>query len=437
MLSPSFPGVEFPHLDGVPLPDVMRVALSQPTASAIADVPAAVSSALALSKRLSQLERGASVAVAVGSRGIANIDRVSATVIKYLKDLGHRPFVVPAMGSHGGGTAEGQAAVLAHLGVTEGRVGAPVRATMEVVHYGKTDHGIPCAFDRRAAGADAIVLLARVKSHTSFDRPIESGLVKMTAVGLGKAEGARNVHRLGVRGYTEVLPALAKISLSKGPIAFGIAMVENASHELVIVEGVEPADFFSNDERLLRRAKQLLARLPFEQIDLLVVEQIGKDVSGAGMDHAVTGRTEARGLPNLERPFVNKLVVLGLTPAAAGNALGIGAADFTTRNLANAIDLKAMYLNMITATFVEKARIPIVLSSDKAAIQTALATCWRLDPANARYCQIRSTLHLDEVLLSPSLFEDIGTDSGVERRTEPKTLRFDNEGNLLDRLGPV
>ncbi len=437
MLSPSFPAVEFPHLDDVPLPEVMHVTLSQPTAPAIADVSAAVSTALAQSKRLSRLEKGARVAVAVGSRGIANIDRVAATVVGDLVHRGLVPFIVPAMGSHGGGTAEGQAAMLAHLGVTEERAGAPVRATMDVVHYGETEHGVPCAFDRHAAGADAVVLLARVKSHTSFDRPIESGLVKMTAVGLGKAEGARNVHRLGVRGYTEVLPALARISLSKSPIAFGIAMVENASHELVTVDGVEPEDFFPTDERLLRRAKHLLARLPFEQIDVLVVEQIGKDVSGAGMDHAVTGRTEARGIPNQAVPFVNKLVALGLTPAAGGNALGIGAADYTTRNLANAIDLKAMYMNMITATFVEKARIPIVLPSDRAAIQTALATCWRLDPVNARYCQIRSTLHIHDVLLSPSLFEDIATAPGVEPHTEPKTLRFDNDGNLLDRLGPV
>ncbi len=432
-LSPSFPAVEFPHLDSMPLPEVMRVALPQPTAPAVVDVAAVVSDALAGSERLSRLGKGASVAVAVGSRGIADIDRVAAAVVSGLSRRGLAPFIVPAMGSHGGGIAEGQAAVLSRLGVTEEQTGAPVRATMDVVNYGETEHGVPCAFDRHAAAADAVVLLARVKSHTSFDRPVESGLVKMTAVGLGKAEGARNVHRLGVRGYAEVLPDLAKIALKESPIAFGIAMIENASHQLVEIEGVEPEAFFSADERLLKRAKDLLARLPFEQIDVLVVERLGKDISGAGMDHAVTGRTEARGIPNPPHPFVNKLVALGLTPAAGGNALGIGAADFTTRTLANAIDLEAMYLNQITSTFAEKARIPIVLPSDRAAIQAGLATCWRLDPENARYCQIRSTLHLDEVLLSQSLFEDIATQPGVAQRTEPATLRFDSSGALLDR----
>ncbi len=433
MLSPTFPVVRLPHLDAVPLPPVMRVRLHHPEGTLVDDLGAAVRRALAGRRRLDALAPGASVAVAVGSRGIARIDEVAAHTVAALRERGFAPFVVPAMGSHGGGTAEGQVGVLAKLGVTEARVGAPVRATMETVDYGATPDGIRCKFDRNAAGADAVVLLARVKSHTSFDRPVESGLTKMIAVGLGKAEGARNVHLLGPRGYREVLPALARIALRHAPIACGIALVEDADKRLVVVEGVEPEDFAAADERLLKVAKSLLARLPFEQIDVLVVEQIGKDISGAGMDFAVMGRTDIRGIPNPPKPFIHKIAVLGLTPATAGNGLGVGAADYTTVAVANGLDLKAMYMNSVTSTFVEKSHVPIVLPDDLTAVRAAVATCWRADPENARLCVIRSTLHLNEILVSPSLFGDIAGDQRAEVLSDPVPLEFDREGRLLTR----
>ena len=434
MLSPSLPAVDLPHLHSVPLPPVMRAKLALPSAPPVADVAEAVQAELTKCAALSGLGAGAEVAVAVGSRGVANIDVLARTTVRYLRDLGLEPYIVPAMGSHGGGTADGQVAVLAHLGVTDETVGAPVRATMDVVTYGTTSDGVPCAFDSNAAGADAIILLARVKAHTSFDRPIESGLTKMVAVGLGKAEGARNVHRLGARGYSEVLPALARIALANAPIVYGIAVVENADHQLVTVDGVTPEAFAAADARLLTEAKSMMARLPFSQIDVLVVEQIGKEISGTGMDYAVTGRTDMRGIPNPPKPYVHKLVALGLTAATDGNGVGLGVADFTTLAATNALDLKSMYMNVITSTFVEKARIPLALATEKEAIQAALATCWRLDPENTRYCQIRSTLHLDEVLVSPGLFADVADASGVEALSEPTTLRFDETGRLLDRF---
>lgn len=434
MLSPNFPAVELPHLDGVPLPEVMRVRLPQPTAAPVVDVAAAVSAALARSQRLATLPPRAAVAVAVGSRGIADIVPIAAATVAQLKARGLAPFIVPAMGSHGGGSAAGQIAMLASLGVTEATVGAPIRATMEVVRYGATADGVPCCFDRNAAAAAAVVLLARVKSHTSFERDIESGLTKMTAVGLGKAEGARSVHLLGADGLSRVLPALADIAVANSPIAYGLALVENAAHRIVTVEGVEPADFQATDRRLLRQAKSLLARLPFDQIDVLVVELVGKDISGAAMDYAVTGRTDLRGRPNPARPFIHKIAVLGLTPASRGNALGLGVADYTTRAVANALDLKAMYMNAVTATFVEKAQLPVVLAHDRAALQASLATCWRLDPAAARYCQICSTLDLDEVLVSSSLYRDIDGQPGVAQLSPPRALAFDSDGGLLTRL---
>jgi hypothetical protein len=354
-------------------------------------------------------------------------------VIACLQEMGHEPFVVPAMGSHGGGTAEGQARVLEKLGVTEQTVGAPVRATMETVELGQTGEGVPCRFDANAAGADAVVIIARVKSHTSFDRPIESGLVKMMAVGLGKQAGARNVHRLGPRGYTEVLPALGQIGIEQSAIAFGIAVVENSGHELVHIEGVEPEAFFETDERLLVRAKDLLARLPFDEIDAMLVERIGKEISGAGMDPAVIGRTDIRGIPN-PKPFVVKLGVLGLTEETHGNAIGLGVADYTTVEAANGCDLKAMYLNSVTSTMPEKSRIPIVLPDEVSVLRALVATSWALGMDSLRFCHIRSTLEIDEVLVTRALFETVLDHPGVEPLSDPEPYQTDDGGRLLTRI---
>ena len=266
-------------------------------------------------------------------------------------------------------------------------------------------HGIACRFDRNAAEADAVLCINRVKSHTSFDRPVESGLTKLIAVGLGKQAGAQNVHRLGPRGYTEVLPALARIAIEHSPIAFGIALVENADKQLVVIEGVEPEAFAATDERLLKLAKSLAARLPFEHVDGLIVEWIGKEISGAGMDPAVVGRVGIRSIPDPDKPFVNKLAVLGVTEDSYGNAVGLGNADYTTRKVANNVDLLPMYMNSITAGGTEGARIPAVLRDDRTVLRAMVATCWRSDPDNARLCQIRSSLYVNEILVSPSLYE--------------------------------
>ena len=434
MQSPTFPAIHLPHLDGVELPEVMRVRLKHPHADPVPDVEGSVRNAVLNSRRLQDLKTGSSVAVAVGSRGIAKIPVLARTVISALKEMGFEPFVVPAMGSHGGGTAEGQAAVLKKLGVSEETVGAPIRATMETVEYGQTLEGIPCRFDANAARADAIVTIARVKSHTSFDRPVESGLCKIIAVGLGKQAGAQNVHRLGPRGYNEILPQLVRIALDHAPLAFGIAVVENSDHDLVHIEGVEPENFVEADERLLVMAKKFLARLPFPQIDALLVELIGKEISGAGMDYAVTGRTDIRGIPNLKQPFVVKVGLLGLTEATAGNAIGIGVADYTTMEAANGCDLKAMYMNSVTSTMVEKVQIPVVLPDERTVIRAMVATCWALDTPSVKFCQIRSTLDINEVLVSRALYEDVAHLSTVEKLSEPEPMRFDDAGRLLNRV---
>jgi hypothetical protein len=434
MLSPTFPEVHLPHLADVPLPPMMRLRLHHPKGEPIEDIASAVDGALGRSKQLEALRSGASVAVAVGSRGIAHIPKVVAAAVRHLKQRDFAPFIVPAMGSHGGATAEGQAGVLAHLGVTEATVGAPVRATMETVEYAATMHGIACRFDRNAAEADAVLCINRVKSHTSFDRPIESGLTKLVAVGLGKQAGAQNVHRLGPRGYTEVLPALARIAIEHSPIAFGIALVENADKQLVVIEGVEPEAFAKTDERLLKLAKSLAPRLPFEHLDGLIVEWIGKEISGAGMDPAVVGRVGIRSIPDPDKPFVNKLAVLGVTEDSYGNAVGLGNADYTTLKVANNIDLLPMYMNSITAAGTEAARIPAVLRDDLMVLRAMVATCWRSDPDNARLCQIRSSLYVNEILVSPSLYSEVEGRADVERLSHPLPLEFSADGELLTRV---
>ena len=426
-----FPAMHFPHLDRVAIPRVARATFAHPRGTPIANIEAAVRASVQASRRLRQLKPASDVAVALGSRGISHIALVGRTVISALREMGLNPFVVPAMGSHGGGTAEGQVAVLAKLGMTEDYLGAPIRATMDTVNYGSTEGGATCRFDQNAAHSSGIVVVNRVKSHTTFDRPVESGLVKMVAVGLGKAEGARNVHRIGPRGLSETLPALARLAMSKAPISFGIALVEDSMEELVAIEGVEPEDFFSSDERLLTLAKSFLARLPFDNLDALIVEQIGKNISGTGMDYAVTGRTDLRGIQNPLVPSITKIVVLGLTEVTNGNGLGIGLADFTTRHTVDRIDLRTIYMNALTSTFAEKSRIPIVLPDDITAIRAAIATSWSSTDLSVRMSIIRSTHDLDEILVSEGLLPEL-VKSGKASSVGPlMDLEFGSDGMLL------
>jgi hypothetical protein len=430
MLSASFPEVRFPHLEQVELPAVRRIRLRHPTGTPIDDTEAHVRRAVMECARFEALPKGSTVAVALGSRGISGIVRVAQSAIATLRERGFEPFVVPAMGSHGGGTAEGQVEVLAKLGMTEETLGAPIRSSMEVIDYGVTADGARCKFDRNAASADAVVVINRVKSHTTFERPIESGLVKMMAVGLGKAEGARSVHRTGPSALTDTLPALAAIALKKSPVALGIALVESAEKQLVAIEGVAPENFFEADRRLLILAKSLLARLPFDTIDALIVEQIGKDISGAGMDYAITGRADLRSIPNLSKPFISRIAILGLSAKTGGNGLGIGLADFTTQEAVSKIDLRQIYMNSITSTMVEKSRIPVVLPDDRDAVRASVATSWSADDLSTRLCIIRSTLHLDEILISDALLTEAEAAATFVDAGAPFPLAFDAAGRM-------
>lgn len=430
----TLPAVRLPGLSSVQLPLTARVHLEQADAPAVPDVPALVAAQLRTSTRLAALPQGASTAVAVGSRGIADIAVVVRATVDYLHARGFKPFIVPGMGSHGGGSAAGQRDVLAALGITARSMNAPIRSSMETVALGQTAAGIACRFDKNAAEADAIIVINRVKSHTSFDRTQESGLIKMLAVGLGKAEGAVNVHRLGAPGLRDVLPEMATIALKKAPVAYGLALIENKGKALAHIEGVEPENFFSREAVLLQLAKGLLPRLPFAQLDALIIDRVGKDISGIGMDYVVTGRTDIRGIPNPEHIRVTKLGTLRLTPASRGNGMGAGLADFSTLALVNSLDLRATYRNAFTSTFAEKGKLPMALPTERDVIRACLASCWVKDSREARFCLIRSTLELDDVLVSPPLLKELQEKNPDLRAVSRfSRLRFSKDGTLLTR----
>ena len=433
--SPRFPDVELPHLAGIKIPAFVRVRVRQPNVPALPDLVGTIGSVLSANVELFDLPRGSSVAVAVGSRGIASIDAVVRAAVDWLKGQGLAPFIVPGMGSHGGGTAEGQMAVLAALGVSEESMGCPVRATMETVRYGEIEGGIACHFDANAAAADGVLVINRVKAHTSFPRPIESGLTKMLAVGLGKAEGARHVHFRGPRGLSETLPRLAARIVERAPLCAGLALVENADKRISHVEVAAPRDFHAVDERLLTRAKAAMARLPFAQVDGLIVEEVGKDISGAGIDPAISGRTDIRGVDNPEEPFIHKIAVLGLSARTGGNGLGVGMADYMPRRAAEQLDLRAMYMNAVTATILEKAFIPIVLPDDLTCVRALVATCWA--EGEARLCQIRSSAQLDWIAVTAPLLEELRAADLVLEEEEPAALEFDETGRLVSRLSEL
>jgi hypothetical protein len=429
--SPTFPALRLPQFADEPLPQVVTARLNHPVTPPLADVAAATRAALEKSARFKSLAAGSSVAITCGSRGIKSKPTVVATAVAWLREKGFEPFIVPAMGSHGGARAESQVALLAELGYTPESMGCEIRSSMEVTRLGTTSQGIPVHFDKNAAAADAVLVINRIKAHTSFDREIESGLTKMVAIGLGKAEGARLIHRLGAVGYLEVLPEWAGIAIAESPIAYAVGIVENAEKEAAVIEGAEPEEILATDARLLPVAKANTPRLPFRQIDVLIVERIGKNISGTGMDTGVIGRSDIRGRPNMDNPLIHKLAVLGLTPETHGNGLGLGVADFMTQEAANSLDLYAMYMNSCTSTFTERVRLPIVLADEAEAVRAAVATSWRLDGAAIRLCIVRSTLHLDHVLLSQPLAEELGEAGEVV--SAPRAIEFDGEGRLITR----
>ena len=414
-------------LDGVPLPEMVPVEQSFP-ASPIDDLPAAVQAALAEGGLAGMVRAGQRVALAVGSRGLANLPELVRLLAAAVRRLGAEPFVVPAMGSHGGATADGQAQVLAKMGVTEQAVGAPVHAQMEVVALGEAAPGLPAFCDKLAAAADATLILGRVKPHSSFRGRYESGLIKMLAIGLGKQKGAETCHTRGFGQLAERIAAVGKTVLARGNVAGGLAVVENARHQTHHVELVPAAAIADREPALLQMAWDLYPRLPFEQADVLVLGRIGKDISGTGLDCNVVGRYTtpyASGGPDITR-----IVALDTTPLTGGNVNGIGVVDVTTQRLFDKLSFAETYPNALTSTATTAVKIPMVMPDDRLAIQAAIRTSTIPDPAAVRLAWVRDTLALDQVLVTPNMAAEADTLPNAQVTGPARPLPFTPTAHL-------
>jgi hypothetical protein len=334
------------------------------------------------------------------------------------------------MGSHGGATVEGQRAVLAEYGITESEVGAPILATMETVQVGALDDGTPCYMDRHAWEGDAVAIVGRVKAHTAFRAEIESGLCKMLAIGLGKQRGAETNH---ARGLADTIPAVASVILGTGKVALGVGLVENAYHKLHTIRAVGPDDFHGADRELLRLANGLLPRVPFDELDLLIVDELGKNVSGSGMDYNVVGMW--RRIGGEQRPFFKRIAVLNITPQSEGNGLGVGIADFTTRRVFEQLDLQKTYMNGLTANAYDAIKIPIVMASDLEACEAALKAADTQAPA--RVAWVKNTLELQELLVSEALLPEVATIGTLVVDGPAAELAVDTDGSFVRDRGRV
>ena len=398
---------------------------------AVRDIPATVAAELARINVASAIKPGQTVALTAGSRGVANIATIIKAAAGYLRNIGASPFVIPAMGSHGGGTADGQLDVLRHYGITEDSMGVPLRATMEVVQIGETPDGLPVWLDKYAAEADHIGVINRVKPHTDFSGAIESGLFKMMTIGLGKYHGAQHYHRANVQyGYEHVIRTVGRTVLRQARIAFGLGIIENGHDQTAIIQAVPAPQFEETELKLQALSKQLVARLPFDFIHLLIVEEMGKNISGTGMDTKVIGRIMNIIEESPKRPRILRIYVRDLHDDSYGNATGVGLADFVARRLVNKIDPAATYINCLTGLSPESARIPMTVDTDREAVEAALGTIGLVKPEEARVVRIQNTLLLEELDVSEALLPEVKQRDTLEVLWGPKGLAFDNAGAL-------
>ena len=415
-------------------PRVLKVRQSFDTAH-ITNIPGQVAEEMTRLGIESRIKSGDTVAVTAGSRGVANIALIIKSVVQELQRRGAHPYVIPAMGSHGGATGEGQRAVLEYYGITESSMGVPIKATMETTLVGETRQGIPVFVDNNALLADHIAVVNRIKPHTDFDGDIESGLTKMMAIGLGKHTGAMHYHRANIKyGYYSVITNVAAVVKQKCKILFGLGVVENAYEQTALIEGILPAEIETREKRLLQIAKSSLARIPFDQGDVLVVDEMGKNISGAGMDTNVIGRTVSQRERSPLKPSFTRIFVRDLSQETHGNAVGVGLADLVTRRLVEKIDYKPTYINAITSTNVEAARIPVTFDTDREALETAILTSGASNAQACRMVWVKNTLKLDQFIASEALLGEIESKENLKILEDLGELSFTEHGNLTNLL---
>jgi len=411
-------------------PDFYQIEMNYPD-SHLPDVEEETRNEILREAQKIPIQNGETVAIGIGSRGIVNLPEIVRTTCLTLKSLGAKPFIVPAMGSHGNATAEGQLDVLQSLGISETSIGCPIRSSMDVVQLGSFSD-IPIFFSKDAMEADHSICINRIKPHTKFKGTIESGIIKMMAVGFGKHTGALNYHRWALRfGFSKMLEETGKIILKNSNFKFGLGIIEDASDKIFKIEGISSNELFETEANLLKISKAHLPGLPVKDIDVLIVQQIGKEISGAGMDPNVTGRAGDLMEDDFSHIFKTKrLVVLNLSKGTAGNALGVGTADVITRKVVDSMDYEKTMTNALTGISLQKISIPLVMPTDEKAIQTCFSTIGPIPPENVRALIIKDTLHLTTFWASQALLAQLQTNPLVQVK-EPVKLIFDNEGNLI------
>lgn len=372
---------------------------------------------------------GKRICITAGSRGIPYFDQLLRTMCDVLKEWGARPFIIPAMGSHAGATAQGQLEMLAGYNVTEESMGVPILSSMDVVQYGELD-GIPLYCDKHAMESDGIVIFNKVKPHTDFRGPHESGLAKMIAIGIAKHKGAAMFHSFGFQRFAELIPRVAETFVKKCPVVFGVGLVQNAYDDICELEVCTPDKLLKADARLLEVAKRRMAKFLFDHIDLLIIDEVGKNISGNGHDPNVTGR-------NITGTFgdvldLKKLFIRGLTPEAHHNGAGISAADVTTRAVMRDIDWQTTWTNVLTTGLMRAGEMPLYMNNDEECIKLCLRTIYQLDYQQARIVHIKNTLELNQIEVSVPLYESIKDVEGISLLGEPKPMEFDSEGNLVE-----
>lgn len=416
------------NVPGSQLPRMVRIKQNF-AAPILANVPQTVRDQLDQSGLPLRLD-GRRIAVAVGSRGITHLRDIVGATIQWLKGRGAAPFIVPSMGSHGGATAEGQAQVLAELGITESCVGAPIVSSMDVVQIGAISSSIPVVIDKHAYEADGIVLINRIKSHTQFRSDIESGLLKHMVIGLGKDRMASIIHAYGIPGLVELLPQAARVVLAKAKILASLAVVENAYKQTAEIRALRPEAMECEEKVLLAWAKELMPSLPVDQLDLLVLDEMGKEISGPGMDSSITGRIMAHRIPDPEKPDIKILAVLDLTAKSMGNAVGLGVADLTTERLVKKMNRQATYVNTIVGGFPVQGKIPMFFATDRELMQAAAQLIGAVPLHQARVIRAKNTLMMTELLVSEALVPEVRRLPRIEVISDPGEWEFDAHGLL-------
>ncbi|MDQ3695796.1 MAG: lactate racemase domain-containing protein [Chloroflexota bacterium] len=408
-------------------------------ATDVGDIAATVAAELARPETGSTILPGQRVALTAGSRGIDKIDQVLKALVDAVRRLGADPFIVPAMGSHGGATADGQRELIGHYGITEAAMGCPIRSSMETVRLGNVRDDVPVYFDRHAYEADAVIPVGRVKPHTDFRGPVESGLMKMIAIGLGKQHGAEFFHAQGMHEFGWLIPLVANFSLSKVNIPFGVALIENGHGLLSQIEAVPAARIWDRERELLTIARERMGRLPGREIDVLIVDKIGKDISGDGADPNVINRDVVGMISGADEPplpAIQRLIFRDLTEDTEGNATGIGMADVVLAQAVAKIDPVATYMNMITAKAPQGARVPLTVATDRQALYVAIACCLKTSTETAKIARIPDTKHVESIWASEPLMPDLVASGRVEQTGEMRPIAFDAAGMFAAQTTP-